>query len=168
MDIKADAECQLNKSEANIIQVCHESGMLYFRPETEEIIVVPAEDAGDFETHCLEMLGRVDEFHQANHAYSVAVEKYGLQRQQAGVDIDSLVAEVVAAETSLEKKSGRRYWKNSGMEKPAIWGIRKWWNCFRYSILAEGEPGISDWGGVMSMPTKVIILNVPGAFSDRG
>ncbi|GAB0878961.1 hypothetical protein ZA09F31_44290 [Escherichia coli] len=104
MDIKADAECQLNKSEANIIQVCHESGMLYFRPETEEIIVVPAEDAGDFETHCLEMLGRVDEFHQANHAYSVAVEKYGLQRQQAGVDIDSLVAEVVAAETSLEKK----------------------------------------------------------------
>src|SRR5699024_1546410 len=58
----------------------------------------------DFETHCLEMLGRVDEFHQANHAYSVAVEKYGLQRQQAGVDIDSLVAEVVAAETSLEKK----------------------------------------------------------------
>src|SRR5699024_1546409 len=60
------------------------------------------------------------------------------------------------------KKSGRRYWKNSGMEKPAIWGIRKWWNCFRYSILAEGEPGISDWGGVMSMPTKVIILNVPG------
>ncbi|MHA1090474.1 ATPase [Enterobacter ludwigii] len=104
MDTKANAECQLSKSENNITQVCHESGVLYFRPETEEIIVVPAQDAGDFETHCLEMMGHVDEFHQANHAYSSAVEKYGLQRQQAGIDIDSLIAEVVAAETTLEKK----------------------------------------------------------------
>ncbi|AVE76336.1 hypothetical protein [Klebsiella michiganensis] len=104
MDTKANAECQLKKSENNITQVCHESGVLYFRPETEEIIVVPAQDAGDFETHCLEMLGCVDEFHQANRAYSTAVEKYGQQRQQAGVDIDSLTAEVVAAENTLEKK----------------------------------------------------------------
>ncbi|HEM0129378.1 TPA: ATPase, partial [Escherichia coli] len=107
MDIKADAECQLNKSEDNIIQVCHESGMLYFRPETEEIIVVPEEDAGDFETHCLDMLGRVDEFHQANHAYSAAVEKYGLQRQQAGVDndsLDSLFKNVTDAEKHLNVK----------------------------------------------------------------
>lgn len=104
MGTKANAECQLNKSDNNITQASHESGVLYFRPETEEIIVVPAQDAGDFETHCLEMLGRVDEFHQANYAYSAAVEKYGQQRQQADADIDSLTAEVVVAETTLEKK----------------------------------------------------------------
>ena len=104
MDAKANAECQLNKSEDNIAKACHESGILYFRPETEEIIVVPAQDAGDFETHCLELLGHVDEFHQANHAYSAAVENYGRQKQQAGADIDSLTADIVAAEMTLEKK----------------------------------------------------------------
>lgn len=106
MDTKANAECQLNKSENNITQVCHESAVLYFRPETEDIVVIPAQDAGDFETHYLEMLGCVDEFHQANHVYSTAVEKYGQQRQQAGADMDTLTAEVVAAETTLEKKRG--------------------------------------------------------------
>ncbi|MBS0857615.1 MULTISPECIES: hypothetical protein [unclassified Tatumella] len=104
MDTKANAECQLNKSENNITQVCHESAVLYFCPETEDIVVIPAQDAGDFETHYLEMLGCVDEFHQANHVYSTAVEKYGQQRQQAGADMDTLTAEVVAAETTLEKK----------------------------------------------------------------
>ncbi|GLR10601.1 ATPase [Mixta theicola] len=101
---KANAECQLNKADNNITKVCHESGLLYFRPETEEIIVVPPQDAGDFESHCLDMLGRVDEFHQANHAYSAALEKYGQQRQQPGTNIDSPAAEVVAAENTLEKK----------------------------------------------------------------
>lgn len=101
---KANAECQLNKAEGNITKVCHESGLLYFRPETEEIIVVPAKDAGDFESHCLDMLGRVDEFHQANHAYSAAVEKFGQQRAQPAARVDSQAAAVVAAETTLEKK----------------------------------------------------------------
>ncbi|MFI8415940.1 ATPase [Serratia sp. NPDC078593] len=101
---KPDAECQLNKSDDNVTQVCHESGILYFRPETEEIIVVPAHEAGEFETHCLDMLGRVDEFHQAKQTYSAAIEKYGLQRQQPGADISSQAAEVVAAENTLEKK----------------------------------------------------------------
>lgn len=100
----ADAECQLNKSENNIVQVCHESGVLYFRPETEEIIVVPALDAGDFETHCLDMLGRVDEYHQASHAYSTAIEKYGQQRQLPGVSTEPQAAEVIAAELLLENK----------------------------------------------------------------
>lgn len=104
MDTKANAACQLNKSDNNMTRVCHESGILYFRPETEEIIVVPLQDAGDFESHCLDMLGSVDEFHQANHAYSAAIENYGQQKKQPGMDIESQAAEVVAAETTLEKK----------------------------------------------------------------
>lgn len=104
MDTNENAECQLSKEENNITQVCHESGMLYFRPETEDIIVVPSQDAGDFESHCLDMLGRVDEFHRANHAYSVAIEKYGRQKQQPGADIDSQAAAVAVAESTLEKK----------------------------------------------------------------
>lgn len=104
MDTNAKAVCQLNKSENNITQVCHESGVLYFRPETEEIIVIPAQDAGDFESHCLDMLESVDEFHQADHAYSSAIEKYGVQRQQTGTDTDAQAAEVVAAENTLEEK----------------------------------------------------------------
>ncbi|MBH1928636.1 ATPase [Serratia rubidaea] len=101
---KANAECQLNKSDSNITKVCHGSGMLYFRPETEEIIVVPSQEAGEFEAHCLDMMGHVDEFHQANHVYSAAIEKYGQQKQQPGVNLDSQAAEVVAAENDLEKK----------------------------------------------------------------
>ncbi len=105
MDTKANAECQLNKSDNNITKAHHESGILYFRPETEEIIVVPAEDAGEFESHCLEMMKCVDEFHQANHAYSTAIEQYGLQRQKPGMnDTQSQAKEVVAAETALDKK----------------------------------------------------------------
>lgn len=105
MDTKANAECQLNKSDNNITKAHHESGILYFRPETEEIIVVPAQDAGEFESHCLEMMKCVDEFHQAKHAYSTAIEQYGLQRQKPGMnDTQSQVKEVVAAETALDKK----------------------------------------------------------------
>lgn len=101
---KADAECLLNKTENNITQVCHESGVLYFRPETEEIIVIPSQEAGDFEAHCLDMAGCVDDFHQANQAYSAAIEKYGLQRAQPGGNAEPQAAEVVAAENELENK----------------------------------------------------------------
>jgi hypothetical protein len=105
METKAAAECQLNKSDDNVIKAYHESGMLYFRPQTEEVIVVEAQDAGEFESHCLEMMKCVDEFHQANHAYSAAIEKYGLQRQKPGMhDTDAQAAEVFAAETALDKK----------------------------------------------------------------
>jgi hypothetical protein len=104
MDTNANGECQLNQSDNNITQVCRESGVLYFRPETQEIVIVLAQEAGDFESHCLDMLRRVDEFHQASHAYSAAIEKYGQQRQQPDTDIDAQAAGVVAAECALEKK----------------------------------------------------------------
>lgn len=103
---KADGECWLNKSDDNIVKVYHKSGMLYFRPETEEIIVVPPQEAGDFEAHCLDMLGHVDEFHKANDAYSAALEKYRQQRQEPGMMLNAEPgeAEVIAAENEREKK----------------------------------------------------------------
>lgn len=109
MDTKdsAKAQCQLNKSDNNIEPALHESGMLYFRPETEEIIFVPQSEAGEFENHWRDMLARVDHFHQANHAYSAAIEEYGQQKMRPGItqlDLDAQVKNVVEAETALDKK----------------------------------------------------------------
>lgn len=102
--LQPDGICQLSKADGHVIQVEHESVMLYFRPETEEFICIPDEDAGEFDNHCQDLARRVEEFHQAKVAHTREVNHYTEQLVKPDANPDSLVTAVNTQETKLEEK----------------------------------------------------------------
>lgn len=73
----AAAEGTLNKRSKSQVVVAYKATQLYFRPETFEFIIVPEDDAGEFEAHGMDMCKAVDDLHQANLGVTNAVERYG-------------------------------------------------------------------------------------------
>ncbi|MDR3432721.1 MAG: ATPase [Rouxiella aceris] len=108
------AEGQIAKNESHAVVAYHESGQLYFKPDTEELIIIPDSEAGEFENHWRELLTCVDQFHQAGEYYSSSLEQYGILKSQP----DNVIAEirkqqevVSIAEEALENK--RKKLKNT-------------------------------------------------------
>ncbi|QIU89835.1 ATPase [Yokenella regensburgei] len=90
------AQTTLSKENNHVLDVYHASSTVYFRPETEEFILLADDACDDFDKHWGELIKCVDEFHQASGEYSTAVEEYGT--------IFSTPAES-ASEAPLEEKA---------------------------------------------------------------
>lgn len=67
----------LSKQKNNIVVVSHASSNVYFRPDTEEVILLSDDVAGEFNTHCAQLMTCMDDMHHAGELYSTAVERYG-------------------------------------------------------------------------------------------
>lgn len=72
------SESQLNNSENSAKQVEHTSPTLYFRPDTEMLVLLSDEVSGGFDKHGKELADCVDLRKQAGEHYSSLIEKYGL------------------------------------------------------------------------------------------
>lgn len=72
------AEGQLNKSENSAVQVEHESTLIYFQPDSEELVFLAESAGGEFDQHWSELLLCVDTIHQADEQYQSLIEKYRL------------------------------------------------------------------------------------------
>jgi hypothetical protein len=72
-------EGQLNTKRDSQVVVHYKPTQLYFRPETGELLLIPVEDAGEFEVHGKEMCKAVDDLHLANSALSDAISHYAEQ-----------------------------------------------------------------------------------------
>ena len=73
----AAAEGTLNTRSKSQVVVAYRATQLYFRPETFEFIIVPEDEAGEFEAHGMDMCKAVADLHQANLGVTNAVERYG-------------------------------------------------------------------------------------------
>ncbi|WP_255485549.1 ATPase [Cronobacter sp. JZ38] len=71
------AQNTLSKSDGNIVNAYHASAVVYFRPDTEELVVLTEDACDDFDRHWGELLAAVNDVHEAGKAYSSAVENYG-------------------------------------------------------------------------------------------
>ncbi|EKY3200084.1 ATPase [Cronobacter turicensis] len=71
------AQNTLSKKDRNTVDVFHTSATMYFRPDTEELIILAEEACDDFDRHWGELLAAVNDIHEAGREYSSAVENYG-------------------------------------------------------------------------------------------
>ncbi|WP_148250267.1 ATPase [Raoultella terrigena] len=71
------AKNTLSKKDGNSVDVYHASATVYFRPDTEELIILTEEACDDFDRHWGELLTVVNDVHEAGKTYSSAVENYG-------------------------------------------------------------------------------------------
>ncbi|WP_168194470.1 ATPase [Leclercia sp. W17] len=71
------AQNTLSKKDGNAVDVYHTSAIVYFRPDTEELIILAEDVCDDFDRHWGELLAAVNDVHEAGEAYSSAVESYG-------------------------------------------------------------------------------------------
>ncbi|MCZ7841438.1 ATPase [Leclercia adecarboxylata] len=71
------AQNTLSKKNGNAVDVYHASATVYFRPDTEELIILAEEACDDFDRHWGELLTAVNDVHEAGKAYSSAIENYG-------------------------------------------------------------------------------------------
>ncbi|MDI9220486.1 ATPase [Pantoea sp. EA-12] len=109
------AEGQLNKSENSVVQVEHESSLIYFRPDTEELVLLAESASHEFDEHWTDLLLCVDNHHKANENYSSLIEKYGLlyaqpdkknQLSEAEKAVQKAQDELAATQKELSKRIG--------------------------------------------------------------
>jgi len=70
------AQNTLNKSDENVVDAYHASTTVYFKPDTEELIILADDACDDFDRHWGELLEAVNDIHEADKEYSLAVENY--------------------------------------------------------------------------------------------
>ena len=71
------AEGTLNKKEESAVVAHHESTLIYFSAEKEDLILLNEKIAFDLEQHAKKLMILVDEVHKAKEIYSSAIEAYG-------------------------------------------------------------------------------------------
>lgn len=100
------AEGQLNKAENSVVQAEHTTPLVYFKPDSQELVLLAETVSGDFDTHWREMALCVDDFHKANEHYSSMIEQYGLLYAQADKRDQLSPAEtaIQEAENALKEK----------------------------------------------------------------
>lgn len=70
------AEGTLNKKEGSSVIAHHESTLIYFSAEKEELILLNEKLAADLDDHAKKLMVMVDEVHKANKIYSSTIEAY--------------------------------------------------------------------------------------------
>jgi len=117
------AEGQLNKSENSAVQVEHESTLIYFQPDTEELVLLAESASHEFDEHWTDLLLCVDDHHKANENYSSLIEKYGLlyaqpdkkiQLSEAEKAVQKAQDELAATQKALNKRIGDFASKGAG------------------------------------------------------
>lgn len=100
------AEGQLNKTENSVVQAEHTTPLVYFKPDTEELVLLAETESALFDNHWRDMALCVDEHHKANAHYSSMIEQYGLLFSQPDKKDQLTAAEqaVIDAEKALEEK----------------------------------------------------------------
>jgi hypothetical protein len=72
-----DGNGTTNTTPDSLVHVPHDPApMLYFRPETGEFILVPAEDVSGLQSECNLLHDRVDKFHKANEKLDEVLKAY--------------------------------------------------------------------------------------------
>lgn len=104
--VTPSSESQLNNSENSAKQVEHTSPTIYFRPDTETLVLLSDEVSGDFDKHGKKLAECVDLRKQAGEHYSSLIEKYGLLFAEVEKSEAQLKAEneVVAAQAAYQKR----------------------------------------------------------------
>ncbi|HEY4317366.1 MAG TPA: hypothetical protein VGN04_07175 [Herbaspirillum sp.] len=92
-----------NTTHQSRVPVPHQSTQLYFRPETGELLLVPNNDALDFENHGREMCKAVDDLHRANMGMSDAVAAFQARNATDPTAKANAQKSVSAAEDKLHK-----------------------------------------------------------------
>ena len=100
------AEWTLNKKEGSSVVAHHESTLIYFSTENEELILLNEKIASALDDHARNLMMLVDEVHKANEIYSAAIEAYGkvLSHPDRAAELTSLEAKVSEAEQKLADK----------------------------------------------------------------
>ena len=100
------AEGTLNKKEGSSVVAHHESTLIYFSTENEELILLNEKIASALDDHARNLMMLVDEVHKANEIYSAAIEAYGkvLSHPDRAAELTSLEAKVSEAEQKLADK----------------------------------------------------------------
>ncbi|WP_155018832.1 ATPase [Enterobacter hormaechei] len=100
------AEGTLNKKEGSSVVAHHESTLIYFSTENEELILLNEKIASALDEHSRNLMVLVDEVHKANEIYSAAIEAYGkvLSHPDRAAELTSLEAKVSEAEQKLADK----------------------------------------------------------------
>lgn len=100
------AEGTLNKKEGSSVIAHHESTLIYFSTEKEELILLNEKLAADLDDHAKKLMVMVDEVHKANKIYSSTIEAY--RKVQPYPDrvseLTLLEAKVAEAEQKLADK----------------------------------------------------------------
>lgn len=110
-----DGHGTTNTTPDSLVHVPHDPApMLYFRPETGEFILVPAEDVSGLQSECNLLHDRVDKFHKANEKLDVALNAYAKDVQNHMSDarageaykaaVDDALTEREAAHKALKKE----------------------------------------------------------------
>ncbi len=110
-----DGNGTTNTTPDSLVRVPHDPApMLYFRPETGEFILVPAEDVGALQSECNLLHDRVDKYHKANEKLDVVLKAYAedvrnhMSDPRAGEayksSVDSALKEREAAHKALKKE----------------------------------------------------------------
>lgn len=100
------AEGTLNRKDGSSVIAHHESTLIYFSTEKEELILLNEKIASDLDDHARNLMILVDKVHNANKVYSAAIEAYGkaLSHPDRVAELASLEAKVSEAEQKLADK----------------------------------------------------------------
>ncbi|MFM0597286.1 MULTISPECIES: hypothetical protein [Paraburkholderia] len=100
-----DGNGTTNTTPDSIVKVPHDPApMLYFRPETGEFILVPAEDVGTLQSECNLLHDRVDKFHKANEKLDVVLKAYADDVQNHMSDPRAGEAHKTAVDDALKER----------------------------------------------------------------
>ncbi|ALZ96290.1 MULTISPECIES: hypothetical protein [Enterobacteriaceae] len=100
------AEGTLNKKEESAVVAHHESTLIYFSAEKEDLILLNEKIAFDLEQHAKKLMILVDKVHKAKEIYSSAIEAYGkmMSHPDRVAELPQLEANISEAEKKLADK----------------------------------------------------------------
>jgi len=94
-----------NTQPDSLVHVPHDpEPLLYFRPETGEFILVPAEDVSGVQSECNLLHDRLDKFHQANEKIDAALKAFAADQQKNLPDSRDVNAHKTAVDDALDQR----------------------------------------------------------------
>ncbi|MGQ7940030.1 hypothetical protein [Paraburkholderia sp. D1E] len=100
-----DGNGTTNTTPDSLVHVPHDPApMLYFRPETGEFILVPAEDVSGLQSECNLLHDRVDKFHKANEKLDVVLKAYAEDVQNHMSDPRAGESHKAAVDNALKER----------------------------------------------------------------
>jgi len=110
-----EAQNTLSKKDGNVVDVYHASASVYFKPDTEELVLLADEACDEFDRHWGELHAAVSEVHEAEQAYAAAIAEYSTvfcrpaeSAKEAAIEdkATELQETVVRKKTALQEKMG--------------------------------------------------------------
>jgi hypothetical protein len=100
-----DGNGTTNQTPESLVHLPHDPApMLYFRPETGEFILVPAEDVSGLQSECNLLHDRVDKFHKANEKLDAVLNAYATDMQNHMSDPRAGDAHKAAVDDALKER----------------------------------------------------------------